>query len=81
MALSDDTHAWLDQEGLVTVGEFEDFKSNQLEKSIMNLCIDIPDMPDQWCSTGGILLPEGAFNHPTFTCIRKVHIKTSNHIT
>ena len=29
MDFSSDTHAWLDQEGMLTVGEFEYFNSDQ----------------------------------------------------
>ena len=57
MALSNDTHDWLQQEGLVTVGDFEYFKKDQLENSIMKICMFIFDMPDQFYSTGGILVP------------------------
>ena len=41
MALSMDTQAWLDKEGLVVVDKLEDFKSDQLLKAINNLRMKI----------------------------------------
>ena len=56
MALSNDTHSWLDRVGLVTIGESEDFKIDQFKNVIMNLCMDIPDITNQLYSNGGILV-------------------------
>ena len=41
MALSMDTQAWLDKEGLVVVDKLEDFKSYQLLKALNNLRMKI----------------------------------------
>ena len=80
MALSDDTHAWLDQEGLVTVSDPGYFKIDQFEQSIMELCMDILDMPDKLYSNV-VIISLQSFNRHTCNCIHKVHLKTSNQIT
>ena len=58
MALSMDTHSHMDQEVMVKVEDFENFRSDQMDKSINKLCMSIPGIPDQVDPNGAVLVPE-----------------------